>query len=173
MMELFRWHVELAVGRNRLDRILPHEESPYEVWTQVEENEILMSGVEVPVHKNDDDDRHIDETIKLIQMLTAKDAPKYVINMALKHLNDHMRQKDQKLAEEQALMQQKRKEARLLQQTGGQPGVDQAPGPGGMEAQGKPQNETPGVTPGPRQDRTVARTGRKGSGESQTDRMAS
>jgi len=173
MMELFRWHVELAVGRNRIDRIMPHEESPYEVWTQVEENEILMSGIEVPVHKNDDDDTHIDETVKLLKLLTAQKAPKYVVNMAVKHLNDHLRQKDQKMAEEEALMQQKRKEARMLQQTGGRPGIDVAPGPGGMEAQGKPQNETPGVTPGPRQDRTVAKTGRKGSGESQTERMAS
>ncbi len=49
---------------------------------------------------------------------------------------------------------------------GGEPGVDTPPRQGGMPAQSK------GVTPGPTQERTVAKTGREGNGTSQQQVMA-
>lgn len=126
---------------------------------------MLMAGKSVPVSKQDDDEDHL---AKMEPMLARfRDFPMYARTAVMEHYAMHIQQMEQKQAEQKAQQRQAMQQQML---TGGMPGVDKPPQPGGMEARTKAQQ--PGITPGPQQDRTVARTGRSGSGLSQTQAMS-
>jgi len=153
---------ELSVGHSEAADIFPSAPSPWEVWTQEEENPILLSGQSVSVNEVDDDQQHLDV---LLPMLQREDLPSYVQEKIAEHADQHIRQMKRKQAQAQAAQGQAQDRASLLAPTGGVPGQDRAPADGGLPAQ--PQD----VTPGPQQSRTVARTGREGAGISQTQQM--
>lgn len=155
---------ELSVGQSMVDQIFPDSDPSWDAWPQEEENAMLLAGQEVGVHPNDDDADHIR---KMMPLLERTDLPKYVEDILISHVNGHIAQMRQKEAEQKAAQQQAEMNAQLMAPGGGQPGVDKAPVDGGLPAQQK------GVTPGPDQSRTVARTGRQGDGTSQSQAMAS
>lgn len=163
---LARMDFELSVGRHAINEIFPDPEPTWMAWDQGEENEMLLAGREVPISKHDDDEAHIQSLLDFI-VANKNSMPDYVLQLCADHLRQHMQQRDRKAAEEAA----QRKQAELLaaQQQGG--GEGRSPMAGEMQARNS-LAQTPGVTPGPPQARTVAKTGRKGNGESQTQRMA-
>ena len=162
IQNLMRMDFELTVGRSRLNDIFPAQASAWDMWSQAEENVMLLSGQEVEVHENDDDKAHIEE---ITPLLKSKDTPVYVKKLLMKHLIAHMDQMKRKEAQQKAQMMQAEQRQALLAPGGGEPGVDRPASPGGMEAGQKD------VTPGPPQTRTQPRTGREGSGLSQTQVM--
>ena len=162
---LCRMDFELSVGRSSINDIFPEQSAPWEAWTQEEENVALMAGQEVSVHKDDDDADHMRKMKPMMEQLARDNAPSYILDKVMKHFMAHTAQAQQKAVEQKAQQQKAQQNARLMEPQGGKPGVDRPPTEGGMQAQEK------GVTPGPPQARTVARTGREGSGESQTQRM--
>lgn len=153
---------ELSVGRAGSDQVFGTPESPWEIWSQAEENAILLSGQQVDVHPMDDDEEHARQ---ILPLLRRQDLPDYITDLLAEHLNMHLRSAEQKRAQEAAAQRQAENSARLLGPTGGQPGQDRPPSSGGMPAQ-----KDRGITPGPEQDRTAPRSGRKGN-MSQTQAM--
>ena len=109
----------------------------------------------------DDDAAHLDVLLPLMQ---RKDLPDYVKAKIGEHIEMHIKQMGQKEAQKSAEQRKAEQQGDMLNPTGGVPGQDRAPAAGGLAAQ-------PGVTPGPQQSRTVARTGREGAGISQTQSM--
>lgn len=159
---LCRLDFELSVGRSQLDVIFPKQESPWELWTQEEENEILLSGLDVEVNEADDDEAHLEA---LVPLLKDDDVPKYVKVKAMDHAKMHMQQMQRKEMEQRQMQQKAKQNQSLMEMQGGVPGRDRPPVEGGMQAQPKD------VTPGPPQQRTQPRTGREGSGLAQTQVM--
>lgn len=158
---LCRKDFELAVGHSEAAEIFPSAPAPWEAWTQEEENAILLSGQSVSVNEVDDDAAHLDVLLPLMQ---RKDLPDYVKAKIGEHVEMHIKQMGQKEAQKSAEQRKAEQQGDMLNPTGGVPGQDRAPAAGGLAAQ-------PGVTPGPQQSRTVARTGREGAGISQTQSM--
>lgn len=154
---------ELRVGRAGADIVFQEPESPWESWSQKEENAILLSGQQVEVHPLDNDEEHIRDLIPLIKRTDLAD---YIRQLLLDHLGMHFRSAETKRAQQAAARQQAESAAQLLAPTGGQPGEDRPPSYGGM-----PAKKDQGVTPGPAQSRTSAKTGRSGSGTSQSQAM--
>lgn len=165
MDTLAKLDFELSVGRMDTESVFPPEPAPWDVWTQEEENAMLLAGQPVNVNENDDDEDHMR---KLEVLLRMKDLPDYVRKLVIDHLNLHIQQASKKQAEAAAQRRQQMQQ-QMMQGGMGQPGIDQPAAPGGLEAR---SSERKGVTPGPRQERTIARTGRQGSGRSQTEEMA-
>ncbi len=163
LMALARNDYELSVGRAQMNEIFPDATAPWETMPQQEENEMLLAGHRVPVSKNDDDMAHIEA---IMPLLATEGMPDYIKQLLVDHINEHMQQAQQKEAEQKAQQQQADQQAALMGAQGGEAGVDRPPAEGGMPAQQK------GVTPGPTQNRTVARTGRQGNGTSQSQRVA-
>jgi len=160
---LIRMDFELSVGRSQVNEIFPDEAPAWEAWSQGEENAILMSGQAVEVHPSDDDDQHMQDMIPMLKKLAEEDAPKFIIDMAMQHWQAHADALTRKEAEKKAQMESAQHSASLMAPQGGTPGQDRPPAAGGMEA--------PDVTPGSPQARTQPRTGREGSGLSQTQMM--
>jgi hypothetical protein len=127
---------------------------------QEEENAMLLAGHEVAVSKQDNDEEHMS---KLIPLINKPGTPAYIVKLLIDHLNQHMAQLQQKMAEQQAQEQEMRRQQMLQEASGGRPGIDRPPVAGGMEA--APKQRT---TNGPTQSRTVSRTGRSGDGMSQS-----
>lgn len=169
MNSLCRMDFELSVGYSNANEIFPESSASWELWTQAEENEMLLAGQHVPIHRGDDDAQHIEELVPLLQQLIRRKAPKYVVQNVFRHLQAHMQAGERKKAEQQAQMQEQQLNANLMNPMGGQPGVDRPPVDGGLQA---PASQRANVTPGPDQARTVARTGREGAGTSQSQVMA-
>lgn len=166
-----RMHFELLVGHAGTQEIFPDDSAPWESWSQREENEMLAGGLEVEINERDDHQQHLDELIPFLKSLVEKKAPKFLLDLAAEHLNQHMEALQRQQAEQQAEEKTMMRRQMLSQMTGGTPGVDKPPEPGGMPAQAKPVSGRPGVTPGPDQARTVSRTGRDGIGQSQQQEL--
>lgn len=166
LMALCRMDFELSVGRSHMGEVFPNDAAPWEAWSQGEENAMLMTGQSVEVNEADDDEQHIEEMLEVMEVL-SKDpkTPRYIMEMFGKHLEGHMEQMNRKEEEAKAMQSQAESNAQLMAPQGGQPGVDRPPVAGGMEAGAKD------VTPGSPQARTQPRTGRDGSGMSQTQSM--
>ncbi len=163
MLALARQDFELSVGRSNIEEVFTGAVPPWDSMPQEEENVMLLAGHPVMISKQDDDRDHIE---KVLVIVTDKKKPDYIRMLAVDHMNEHLAQLQQKQAEQQAMQAEAQQRAMLQAPSGGEPGVDRAPAKGGLPAQGK------GVTNGPTQDRTVAKTGREGGGTSQTQRMS-
>lgn len=163
LMALARQDFELSVGRSNINEIFTDAVPPWDTMPQEEENVMILAGHEVPVSKHDDDVEHAK---KLLPIIKNPDTPAYIRQIAVDHLNEHMAQAMQKEAEQKAAQAEAERNAALQGPTGGNPGTDRPPASGGMPAQQK------GVTPGPTQERTVAKTGRDGAGISQSQQMS-
>lgn len=165
-MALARYDFELSVGRSNVNDIFPSDAAPWEAWSQGEENAMLMTGQAVEVNEADDDEQHIQEMMPVLEEL-SKDpkTPQFILEMFGRHLEGHMEQLTRKEEEAKAMQKQAQANANLMAPQGGEPGVDRPPVAGGMEAGQKD------VTPGSPQARTQPRTGRDGSGMSQTQAM--
>ena len=155
---------ELSVGKQSTDEIFPDSDPSWESWPQEEENVMLLSGQPVAVHPADDDKDHLDKVLSIIK---NDKVPMYIRRLAGEHAEEHIKQMRQKAVEQQAAQQKAEQQGALMAPQGGQPGVDRPPAYGGMPAQ-----RDEGITPGPVQARTASRTGRAGSGLSQTQAMA-
>lgn len=167
MMALCRMDFELSVGRSQMNEIFPSDMAPWEAWTQEEENAMLMSGQEVEINEADDDMKHLEDMVPLIQALSSDEkTPKFILDIVIRHMMAHQSAASRKQQEQKKMQNQASQNAMLMAPQGGQPGVDRPPVAGGMEAGQKD------VTPGSPQSRTMARTGREGSGMSQTQTMA-
>lgn len=164
LMALARLDYERRVGSSNIDEVFTEAVPVWDTMPQEEENVYLRAGRKVPVSRMDDD---VDHMKKLAPLITGKGVPAYVRNIAIEHFNLHMAQAMQKEQREKAEMAEAERRGRLMAPGGGEPGKDQAPASGGMPAQQK------GVTPGPTQERTVAKSGRQGAGISQSQSMAS
>jgi len=162
-----RLDFELSVGRSQTSEIFPSEAAPWEAWDQKEENAMLSSGQHVEVHDADDDEQHLQEMMPLLKRLEAEDAPNYVLAAVREHLSAHMEALERKEQEQAAMQKKADQTAQLMAPSGGQPGVDRPPVAGGMQA----PSQQADVTPGSPQARTASRTGRGGSGMSQTQVM--
>lgn len=162
---LIRQDYELSVGRHNVMDIFPNSEPAWSSWPQKQENEMLMAGRSVPISEQDDHQQHLDDLEQLIRSIEK--LPKYAQSGVLEHYSSHLTALQKQKAEEKAKMQKSMLEQQLM---GGTPGRDRPPADGGMEAVTKAQ--TPGITPGPPQARTVPKTGRSGSGMSQTQAMS-
>jgi hypothetical protein len=160
---LVRMDFELSVGRSQVNEIFPDQAPAWEAWTQAEENAMLMSGQAVEVHQSDDDDQHLKDMIPMLKKLADEDAPKFIIDMAMAHWNAHEEALERKEMEKKAQMESAQNRAMLMAPQGGEPGVDRPPVAGGTEGRD--------ITPGSPQARTQPRTGREGSGLSQTQMM--
>jgi len=167
MQALCQMDYELSVGRGQVNEIFPSVTNSWESWSQEEENAMLMAGQYVPVNEADDDGKHLELVNNLLEQAVTGSAPQYVVERILEHIDEHMQQLERKEAEQAARQQQAQQTADLLNAQGGQPGVDRPPVPGGMEAPAQQAD----VTPGSPQERTQPRTGREGSGLSQTQVM--
>lgn len=163
LMALARQDFELAVGRSNIEEVFTDAIPPWDTMPQEEENVMILAGHQVTVSKRDDDDDHIRKVLPIIK---DKSKPAYIRKMAMEHLLEHMAQAKQKAAEQAAAEAEAQRNQSLMATGGGEPGVDTPPRQGGMPAQSK------GVTPGPTQERTVAKTGREGNGTSQQQVMA-
>lgn len=162
---LARMQWELQVGKQNMDLVFPDPEPAHRMWTQKEENALLRQGQRVPIGNHDDHNKHADETMALVRTLQDDPStPSFVLAQAIEHLQDHLDAAEREAAIEAAKQREAQQNADLMAPGGGQPGVDSAAAPGGLEARTKAS----GLTPGPQQDRTVARTGREGAGISQT-----
>ena len=128
---------------------------------------MLLAGQYVSVHEADNDADHIGKVQNLLDRALADNAPQYVIERIVEHLEEHQDQQERKAADQEAQQKQAEQTAALMAAQGGQPGVDRPPVPGGMEAMAGQAD----VTPGSPQARTQSRTGREGSGLSQTQVM--
>lgn len=162
---MMRQHFELLVGHRGTQEIFPDDNAPWEAWSQVEENEQLLRGLRVDVNRNDDDEQHLRELAPLLRKMVEDKAPRYLLGNVVEHFNAHAAQLQRKQVEERSQMQQMERRQRLRESAAGVPGEDRPPEPGGMQSSN-------GITPGPEQARTVARTGREGAGLSQTQAMA-
>tara|TARA_R110002126_G_scaffold291760_1_gene457036 strand:- start:25320 stop:27608 length:2289 start_codon:yes stop_codon:yes gene_type:complete len=166
MMALFRLDFELSVGRSHMSEVIPNDPAPWESWSQNEENAMLMTGQSVEINDADDDKQHIDEMMPVLKQLSSDPkTPQFILEMFGRHLESHMSAMSRKADEQKAQQQQAESNAELMAPQGGEPGVDRPPVAGGMEAGQKD------VTPGSPQARTQPRTGRDGSGMSQTQAM--
>jgi hypothetical protein len=165
LKELFRLDVELSIGRSMVDRIIPESDPSWESWPQTEENVQLLAGQQVPTHPEDDDQKHIEETLEIVK---NPKTPKYIKTIALEHIKMHLTQLAKKEAEMAAQQKEAQRKAMLQAPQGGEPGKDRSPVSGGQPAQSQK-----GVTPGPPQERAQSRSGRQAAGPSQTQAMAS
>src|SRR5688572_14455269 len=104
-------------------------------------------------------------------MAKGKSCPTLLKNVILEHFQLHMHAYRKKQAEAQAKQREAQEKAQLLAYGGGEPGTDKSPVEGGLPAPSKMAGQE-GNTPGPPQQRTVARGGREGSGASQTMAMS-
>jgi len=169
LMALAKRDFELSVGRAGIEEIFPDASSAWDILPQEEENEMLLAGHEVGVSKLDDDLDHIK---KMMKHLTNPKLP-YASKMRfLEHYNQHVVQGKQKEAEQRAKMQEAQQNAMLQAPLGGKPGTERPPQQGGMPAAPQSDAQKKGVTPGPTQSRTVAKTGREGNGISQQQMSA-
>lgn len=159
-LELARQDYELSVGRHNVNDIFANHEPAWNSWPQPQENEMLLSGKKVNIHESDDHLQHIRDMSLLVERMS--DLPAYVQELIREHLDFHVIAYEQQQQQEQELSRRKEMERMM---TGGTPGQDRPPEAGGMMAGGA---QMPGITPGPPQERTVARTGREGQGMSQT-----
>ena len=162
-----RMDFELTVGSHAIQEIFPDPEPTWMVWSQDEENEMILAGREVPISKHDNDDEHIAAMVKIAAKIAK--APAYVQKRYHEHLEAHYESRDRKAAEAQAIEKQKQQ---LMIGQEGQAGVDRAPKGGEMQTDASSLAQTVGITPGPPQARTVSKTGREGKGTSQTQAMA-
>ena len=167
MQALCQMDYELSVGRGQMSEVFPSVSNAWETWSQEEENAMLLAGQYVAVHEADNDTDHIGKVQDLLDRALSENAPQYVLERIIEHLDEHQDQQERKLAEQEAQEKQAQQTAALMAAQGGQPGVDRPPVPGGMEAPAGQQD----VTPGSPQARTQSRTGREGSGLSQTQVM--
>lgn len=163
MMGLARQDFELSVGRHGINEVFPNPEPAWQSWPQDQENEMLLAGMAVPISEADDHWEHIQDMDAIMDRLD--DYPAYVQTNLREHYRMHLDAQAKRMEEEKAQMRQAQQQQMLLGATGGTPGVDKAPAAGGMEA--PPPHRMEGVTPGPTQARTVAKTGREGQGISQ------
>ena len=167
MQALCQMDYELSVGRGQMHEIFTSVSNAWETWTQEEENAMLMAGQYVPVHEADNDEDHLQKVEALLQQAMEDNAPKYIVERIMEHIDEHYDQGQRKAQEQAAQQQQAQQTAQLMAAQGGQPGVDRPPVAGGLEAPAQQSDVTPGMP----QDRTQARTGRDGSGLSQTQVM--
>jgi hypothetical protein len=149
---LMKQGYELLVGRAGADTIFGSPESPWETWSQTEENAILLSGQAVDVHPLDDDQQHMRD---LDRIERRTDLPRHIRELILEHKEAHAQNHMRKMAEQAAAKAKAQRSAELMAPAGGQPGQDRPPSYGGMPAQ-----KDQGVSPGPNGDRSSARTGR-------------
>lgn len=164
IQRLFQMDFEESVGRSMVDEIFPESDPSWESWPQSEENVQILAGQNVPTHPDDDDEKHIQETVVLVK---NPKTPKYIKKIAMEHIQQHLVQMAKKEAEMAAERQEAQRKAMLQAPQGGQPGQDRPPAGGGMPAQSKP-----GQTPGPPQDRAQSRSGRQPAGPSQSQAMS-
>jgi hypothetical protein len=87
MQALCQMDYELSVGRGQMNEIFPSVSNSWETWSQEEENAMLMAGQYVPVHEADDDDEHLDKVQELLARAANDNAPKYVIERILEHID--------------------------------------------------------------------------------------
>lgn len=161
--QLCKLDFELSVGKTLGDEVFDDVEPEWELWTQDEENAMLLAGLEVRVSRRDNHQEHIQQ---LDSLLKRPDLPGYVRARALKHGQEHMKALIQQLAQQEAQMKEAQRQARLQSPFGDTPGVDAAPKAGGM------QQPSRGQTNGPDQARTAAKPGREPSGgNSQSQRV--
>jgi len=165
MQALCRYDFELSVGRSQVSEIFPDDASPWEAWSQEEENAVLMTGQRVDVHEADNDEEHLQILIEQMDALAREGSPNFVMDAHFDHYQAHEEQLQRKRSEQQRMQSAAQENAALLSyQQGSRPNVDSAPVPGGIgSARGQID-----VTPGSPQARTQPRTGRGGSGLSQT-----
>lgn len=168
LMEMARLQWEQMVGRHNMSAIFPEEDASWMLWPQDEENQLLIQGISVPVSKRDNHEEHLPKAIRALRKAQADPKSSAAVLSALaEHVQEHMDALQRQRMEQEAAMREAEEKAQLQAAGGGGPGVDSAPPSGGMEAPTKQS----GVTNGPPQARTVARTGREGAGISQTQAM--
>jgi hypothetical protein len=176
---------EHLVGPEYVDRIFKGQTPEWMQWSQEDENFLLLRGQEISVNDTDDDQDHLSDMGKrgMMKLAAQKDTPVPVANAILAHWFAHKAalEKKQQAQKQQMLQAQRQGMLTQMAQNGPQPlppaqgggGNGSSPPegkpapPGGMEA----KSQGPGVTNGPPQNRTVARTGRSGAGISQTQQM--
>lgn len=172
LMGLARLDFEYRVGKHAINDVFPDPEPTWQKWSQQEENVMLLSGQHVPISQHDDHQQHAAETANLIrQMRSEPSTPQAALDAAIEHFQLHLVAYQREMEEQAAQQRQADQQAQLLAPAGGQPGVDRPAAAGGMQANEK-LAQTPGVTPGPTQARTVSRTGRQGAGTSQSQAQA-
>ena len=169
MPRLARLHFELLVGQTASSQIFPDDTAAWESWSQDEENSILMAGMEVDINERDNHMEHMEKAVMLFNSMSEKKAPQYILTNILAHIQAHQEAAQRQDAQRQQELEESQHRAMLQAPQGGEPGVDRPAAAGGMAP--PPKSETPGVTPGPEQARTVSRTGRDGAGMSQTQEM--
>lgn len=171
MPRMSRLHFELLVGHAGASEIFPDDAAPWESWSQKEENEQLLAGVEVEVNPRDNHQEHLEALKPLIAHLVKSKAPSFIVDLAMQHFQSHVEELQRQQAEQQQQERTTMRRQMLAEMSGGAPGVDKPPPPGGMQAQAQPPSGRQGVTPGSEQARTVAKTGREGSGQPQTQEL--
>lgn len=167
VVKLMRMQWDHLVGRDPQHTIFKERQPRHMLLSQDVENVHLRRGLKVPVAEEDDDAQHLLEmdASGVLKIAEDKDQPQMVRRAILEHAAAHSENYKRKELQRQADMAQAQQRAAIDEFGNGSiPGNSSAPAPGGMPA--RTQNETPG----PAQSRTVARAGRSGAGQSQTQR---
>lgn len=157
---------EQMVGNENVQEVFAQRTPKYLLMDQDTENVNLREGRHVRVDQEDDDVTHLDKMVNsgLMELVLKKDTPRFVKQVILDHYQDHMENMKRKAEQERADLEAAQQEAAIMQAKQPQGGGEE-PKNGGLPAKQQ------AVTPGPTQGRTVARTGREGSGQSQSQSM--
>lgn len=167
LVELAEKTWEHMVGKDTVHSTFNAPTPSYLLVPQSDENVHLRRGQRVPVDPDDDDDAHLKSMMEsgILKLAVEKSTPKYVTNSIIDHFKQHKNNAERKELQRQAEERRAQEKANIMGATQGvAPGQGAPAAGGGLAAQ-------PGVTAGPQQDRTVARTGRDGAGVSQTQNM--
>jgi hypothetical protein len=155
------------VGKDTVHSIFNAPTPQYMLMSQNDENLHLRRGQRVPVDPDDDDAAHLQsmEEHGLADLGFDPDTPEYVSDAIVDHYAQHAQNLEKKRIQREAERKQaEQQQAAIEDQAGSTPGIGAPAAPGGLAAQ-------QGITAGPTQDRTVARTGRNGAGVSQQQQM--
>ena len=146
--------------------------------SQAEENEGLISGEEIEVDKDDNDQQHLQDMEDLFERAMDKDSKMHfdVRRVVLQHAFQHGMQLESKKAKKQA-MEQRKPQVTAPAEAGGQPSSESgksSPPAGGMsnamqDLADSPGGQTPGENPGPADMGKTSRTGTKRRPVNQTD----
>ena len=168
MEELAEKTWQYLVGRDTVHSIFDVPTPRHLLMPQETENLHLRRGQPVPVDPDDDDNAHLDKMEESGIMALARDpkTPDYVANVILEHYGRHRDNQERKRLQREADLQRAQENQQIMGMREGSPGYGAPAAPGGLPAQ-------PGVTNGPTQERTVARTGRAGAGISQQQQLES
>lgn len=156
------------VGRDNTHTVFPQRTPRFMLMDQDTENVHLRGGRHVPIDPEDNDIDHLDKMVRggVMDLVTSKNTPRFVREVTLEHYQAHLEAAERKAEQARADQQQAQQEAQLLQaKQGSAPAQGQPAASGGLPAKQQ------GTTPGPTQGRTVARTGRQGSGQSQQQKQ--